>query len=62
MLDNNTDDDSNLKGKYMRYLQDRECNNGKNHTTQKDCRAKVPISVSETTVQVGKHAKLAVTI
>ena len=31
----------------MRFLKDRECNNGRNHTTQEDCRAKAPINISE---------------
>ena len=40
----------------MRFLKDRECNNGKNHTTQGDCRAKVLIRTSEArSVQVGRH-------
>jgi hypothetical protein len=47
-LANNTDDGIDLEGKDMRFLKDRECNNGENHTTQGDCRAKVPIHISET--------------
>ncbi len=40
----------------MRFLKDRECNNGENHTTQGDCRAKAPIHIAETkSVQVGRH-------
>ena len=60
VLDNNTDDDVNLRGKYTRFLKDRPCNEGRNHTTQGDCRAKAPITISETAVQVGEHAKSAV--
>ena len=30
----------------MRFLKDRECKNGINHNTQKDCRAKAPIHIS----------------
>lgn len=33
----------------MRFLKDRECNNGTNHSTQKDCRAKAPIHISSCT-------------
>ena len=40
----------------MRFLKDRDCNNGENHTTQGDCRAKVSIHTSEARpVQVGRH-------
>ncbi len=40
----------------MRFLKDRECDNGKNHTTQGDCRAKVSIHTSEArSDQVGRH-------
>ena len=46
VLDNSTDDDVDLSGKYMRFLKDRECNNGFNHNTQQDCRAKAPIHTS----------------
>ena len=45
-LANNTEDGVDLEGKYMRFLKDRECNNGENHTTQGDCRAKVPITTN----------------
>ena len=47
-LANNTDDGVDLAGKDIRFLKDRECDNGENHTTQGDCRAKVPIHISET--------------
>ena len=30
----------------MRFLKDRECKNGINHSTQEDCRAKAPIHIS----------------
>jgi hypothetical protein len=41
----------------MRFLRDRPCNNGENHTTQEDCRAKVPIHISESkSVQVGWYS------
>ena len=60
MLENNTDDDVNLRGKHMRFLKDRPCNEGRNHTTQGDCRAKAPITISEMEVQVGEHTKSAV--
>ena len=30
----------------MRFLKDRECKNGINHSTQEDCRAKAPIYIS----------------
>jgi hypothetical protein len=46
-LANKTDDGVDLEGLFMRFLKDRECNNGENHTTQDDCRAKVPIHISE---------------
>ena len=40
----------------MRFLKDRDCNNGENHTTQGDCRAKAPIHIAESrSVQVGRH-------
>ena len=53
-LSNNTTDNVDLRGKEMRFLKDRECNNGENHTTQGDCRAKVLIHLYESeTVQVG---------
>jgi hypothetical protein len=52
-LPNDTDDGVDLKGKYMRFLKDKKCNNGENHTTQGDCCAKVLIHISETrSVQV----------
>ena len=57
MLDNNTDDDVNLSGKHMRYLKNRECNKGRNHSTQGDCRAKAPINISKTLVQVGRQLR-----
>jgi hypothetical protein len=40
----------------MRFLKDRECNNGENHTGQEkgDCYAKFKIQISESSpVQVG---------
>ena len=46
-LSNSTTDDDDLRGKEMRFLKDRECNNGENHTTQGDCRAKFPIHTFE---------------
>lgn len=48
MLENSTDDNVVLNGKFMRFLKDRECNNGTNHGTDDagDCRAKVPINTS----------------
>ena len=46
-LSNNTNDDDDLRGKEMRFLKDRQCNNGENHTMQGDCRAKFPIYTSE---------------
>ena len=54
-LSNNTTDGDDLRGKEMRFLKDRECNNGENHTTQGDCRAKFPIHTSESrsVLQVG---------
>jgi hypothetical protein len=56
VLDNNTDENVDLSGKFMRFLKDRECNNGENHSTQGDCRAKAPIHISETrSVQVGRR-------
>ena len=56
VLDNNTDENVDLTGKYMRFLKDRECNNGENHNTQGDCRAKAPIHISQTrSVQVGRR-------
>jgi hypothetical protein len=55
-LANNTEDGVDLKGKFMRFMKDRECNNGENHTTQGDCRAKVRIHISETrSVQVDRR-------
>ena len=41
----------------MRFLKDRECNNGKNHSTetQGDCRAKASIIISGNIAQVGGH-------
>ena len=47
MLENSTDDDVDLSGKFMRFLKDSECNNGTNHSTDDagDCRAKVPIHI-----------------
>ena len=59
MLDNNTDDHVNLRGKHMRFLKDRECNKSGNHSTQGDCRAKAPINISESSVQVGRHTEPA---
>ncbi|XP_028409879.1 uncharacterized protein LOC114532546 isoform X2 [Dendronephthya gigantea] len=47
-LPNNTAKNVDLRGKFMRFLKDNECNNGTNHSTQGDCRAKAPIHVSET--------------
>jgi hypothetical protein len=52
---NNVAGDANLQGKYMRFL-NKECNEGENHTTQTDCRAKVQIHFSEgRSVQVSRH-------
>ena len=40
----------------MRFLKNRECINGENHTTQGDCRAVVPVYIFGTrTAQVGRH-------
>ncbi len=40
----------------MHFLMDRKCNNGENHTTKGDCRAKVPIHIFQSrSVQVGRH-------
>ena len=40
----------------MRFLKNRECINGENHTTQEDCRAVVPVYIFGTrTAQVGRH-------
>ena len=51
---NNTTDNVDLRGKEMRFLKDKKCNNGGNHTTQGDCGAKVPIHIYEGySVQVG---------
>ncbi|CAB4043703.1 Hypothetical predicted protein, partial [Paramuricea clavata] len=47
VLDNNTDDSIDLSGKYMRFLKDRECVNGENHSKQRDCRVKAPVHISE---------------
>ena len=46
----------------MRFLKDRECNNGKNHNTkiQGDCRAKASIIISGSIVQVGGHTVPAI--
>ncbi|XP_028398817.1 uncharacterized protein LOC114522346 [Dendronephthya gigantea] len=44
-LHNNTEEGINLKGKDMRFLQ-KECHDGKNHSTQGDCRAVAPIYTS----------------
>ena len=56
VLVNTTDDNVDLRGKYVRFLKDRMCNNGENHSTQGDCRAKAPIHIAETkSVQVGRH-------
>ena len=45
----------------MRFLKDRECNNGKNHNmNQGDCRAKAPIIISGSIVQVGGHTVPAI--
>jgi hypothetical protein len=53
-LANNTIDGVDLRGKNMRFLKDEKCNNGENHTTQGNCRAKFPIHISESlSVQVG---------
>ena len=41
----------------MHFLIGRECINGENHTTQGDCRAIVPVFISESrSAQVGRHA------
>ena len=56
-VQSNTDDNIDLNGKYMHFLKDRECNNGKNHnvSSQGDCRAKASIRISEAgPVQVGR--------
>jgi hypothetical protein len=40
----------------MRFLKDRECINGENHSTEGDCRAKAPVHIAETrSVQVARH-------
>ena len=40
----------------MRFLKDRMCNNGENHTTEEDCRAKAPIHIAESrSAQVSQH-------
>ena len=39
----------------MRFLKDRKCNNGRNHSVQGDCRAKAPINILEKVVLVGKR-------
>ena len=58
VLDNNTDDHVDLRGKYMRFLKDRECKNGENHSTERDCRAKAPVHIAETrSVQVARHTE-----
>ena len=52
-LHNNTEEGINLEGKDMRFLKDRECNGGENHSTQGDCRAVAPIHIfSSSSVQV----------
>ena len=47
VVENSTDDNVVLSGKFMRFLKDKECNNGTNHSTDDagDCRAKVPIHI-----------------
>ena len=61
-LYNNTDEDVNLRGKHMHFLKDRECDNGRNHSTQGDCRAKAPININETSVLVGILSLLSLTL
>ena len=57
VMDNmNTYDHVDLRGKYMRFVKDRECINGKNHSKDKNCRAKAPVHIAETrSVQVARN-------
>ncbi len=55
-LPNNTSDSVDLRRKDMRFLKNRKCINGENHTTQGDCRAVVPVYIfGSRSAQVGQH-------